>query len=116
MTIACSVKFPVGGEFPIVSADEGFRTAAARTSLVGRMSSVHTPATTGSTRRRWGMSPGAIEDQQLLLDEHGLGRDGTRAARPVEPDDGRQEVQKKDGQVAHGTVVTSDGIAEMLKN
>ena len=54
-----------------------------------------------------GTSPGAIEDQQLLLDEHGLGHDGTRAARPGEPGEGRQQMQKQDGQVAHGTIVTS---------
>jgi hypothetical protein len=30
-------------------------------------------------------SPGAIEDQELLLDEYGLSHDGTRAARPGEP-------------------------------
>jgi hypothetical protein len=59
------------------------------------MSSVHTPATTRSRDGSGGMSPEAIEDQQLLLDEHGLGHHFTRAARPVEPDDSRQEVQKR---------------------
>ena len=40
---------------------------------------------------------GAIEDQQLLLDEYGFGHDGTHAAGPGEPSDGRQHMQKKDG-------------------
>ena len=30
-----------------------------------------------------GTAPGAIENQQLLLDEYGLGHQGTRAARPA---------------------------------
>ena len=42
-----------------------------------------------------GTSPGAIEDQELLLDEYGLSHDGTRAARPGEPDDGRHEVENR---------------------
>jgi hypothetical protein len=54
-----------------------------------------------------GASPRAIEDQELLLDEYGLSHDGTRAARPDEPDEGRHEVQKQDGQVAHRTMLTS---------
>jgi hypothetical protein len=37
----------------------------------------------------------------------GLSHDGTRTARPNEPDEGRHEVQKQDGQVAHGTILTS---------
>ena len=45
----------------------------------------------------WRTRPGAIEDQQLLLDEHGFGHDGTHAAGPGKPSDGRQHVQKKDG-------------------
>ena len=52
--------------------------------------------------------PGPIEDQQLLLDEQGLGHHGTRAARTGEPSDCRQEVEKEDDQLAHGTIVTSE--------
>ena len=38
-----------------------------------------------------------IEDEQLVLDEHGLGHHGTGAAGTGEPGDGCQEVQKKNG-------------------
>jgi len=54
-----------------------------------------------------GTSLGAIEHQQLLLNHNGLGHHGSRSARTREPGDGRQEVKKEDGQVAHGTIVTS---------
>ena len=54
-----------------------------------------------------GASAGAIEDQELLLDEYRLSHDGTCAARPDEPDKGRHEVQKQDGQVTHGPMLTS---------
>jgi hypothetical protein len=41
------------------------------------------------------------EDQQLVLDEHGFGHHGTGAAGTGEPGDCRQQMQKKDGQIAH---------------
>jgi hypothetical protein len=53
-----------------------------------------------------GTSPGAIENQQLLLDQYGLGHHGTRPARTGEPGESRQDVEKQDGQVAHGTILT----------
>src|SRR5712692_6185325 len=56
----------------------------------------------------WGTSPGAIENQQLLLDEYGLGHYGTRPTRTGEPGDSRQEVDNEDSQVAHRTIVTSE--------
>jgi hypothetical protein len=37
----------------------------------------------------------------LVLDEHGLGDHGTKSG---ESGDGRQQMQKKDGQIAHGTI------------
>jgi hypothetical protein len=42
----------------------------------------------------------------LLLDEHGFGHDGTRAARTRESGEGRKQMQKQDSQVAHGTILT----------
>ena len=64
-----------------------------------------------------GTSPGAIENQQLLLDEHGFGHHGTRAAGTGEPGDGRQQMEKQDGQVAHGTISNNLARAqEMLRN
>jgi hypothetical protein len=40
--------------------------------------------------------PGAIDDQQLLLDEHRFGDDGAHAAGSGESSDGRQHMQNKD--------------------
>ena len=51
--------------------------------------------------------PGAIEDQQLVLDEHGFGHHGTGAAGTGEPGDRRQQMQKQDGQIAHRPIVAS---------
>ena len=42
-----------------------------------------------------------IEDQQLVLDEHGFGHDGTGAARTGDPSDCRNQMQKKNGEMAH---------------
>ena len=53
----------------------------------------------------WRTLPGPIENQQLLLDEHGFGHHGTHAAGPSEPSDGRQHMHKKDGQMTHGAIV-----------
>jgi hypothetical protein len=54
-----------------------------------------------------GAFPGPIEDQQLLLDEQGLCHHGLRAAGTGEPGDRRQEVEKQDDQLAHGTILTN---------
>jgi hypothetical protein len=64
-----------------------------------------------------GSSPGAIENQQLLLDEYGFGHHGPHAARTGEPGDRRQEVENQGSQVAHCPIVTSErnpGNAEEL--
>ena len=49
--------------------------------------------------------PGAIEDQQLLLETQRFGHHGMYPACTVEPDDGRHEMKKQDGQIAHGAIV-----------
>ena len=54
-----------------------------------------------------GTSPGTSENQQLSLDEYGLGHYGTRPARTREPGDSRQKVENQDGQVTHVTMLTS---------
>jgi hypothetical protein len=56
------------------------------------------------------------QDQQLLLDVHGFGQHGARAAGPGEPDDRRQQMEKQDGQIAHGTIVTACEIKEVLRD
>ncbi len=48
-----------------------------------------------------------VENQQLLLDEDGLGHHGTRTAGTGDPDDSRQQMEKQDGEIAHGPIVTS---------
>ena len=40
-----------------------------------------------------------------MLDEHGFGDHETRAVRPDESGDCRQQMQHKDGQIAHGTIL-----------
>ena len=47
--------------------------------------------------------PGPNEDQQLLLDENGLGHHGSGAAGSGEPGDRHQQMEKQDGQIAHGS-------------
>jgi hypothetical protein len=46
-------------------------------------------------------SPGTIEDDQLLLDEHGFGHHGAGATWTDELGDRRNQMSKKDGQIAH---------------
>jgi hypothetical protein len=41
----------------------------------------------------WRTLPRAVQDQRLLLDEHGFGDDGPQAAWPGKPNDGRQHMQ-----------------------
>jgi hypothetical protein len=47
-----------------------------------------------------------------LLDEHGFGHDGTRAARTGEPGNSRQQMQKQDGQIAHAMILQGREIQE----
>jgi hypothetical protein len=51
----------------------------------------------------------------LVLEEHGFGDDGTRAARPSEAGDCRQEMQNEDGQIAHSTILARSTITELLR-
>ena len=46
--------------------------------------------------------PGWLEDEQLLLDEDGFGHHRTGAAGTGHPGERRQQMDKKDGQIAHG--------------
>jgi rhodanese-related sulfurtransferase len=52
-----------------------------------------------------------------VLDEHGFGHHGTGAAGTGKPGDRRQQVQNKDGQIAHRTIVARSQHAQrMLAN
>jgi hypothetical protein len=46
-----------------------------------------------------GTLSGSIQDQQLVLDEHGFGDHPTRAARLSESGDRRQQMHNKDDQI-----------------
>ena len=54
-----------------------------------------------------GPFPGAIEDQQLLLDENGLGHHGSGAARAGEPGDRRQQMENRTARSRMAPIVTS---------
>ena len=46
---------------------------------------------------------GPIEDQELLLDENGFSDDRTDAARTQEPNERSDDMDEKDGEIAHLT-------------
>ena len=48
---------------------------------------------------------GAIEDQQLMFDEGGLGEYGTDAAGTGKSDNGREEMDEKGHEIAHFRIV-----------
>jgi len=64
----------------------------------------------------WCTFPGTIEDQQLMLDEHGFGHHATRTAGTCESGDRHQEMEEQDRQVAHVTSLQDREIREMLMN
>ena len=51
----------------------------------------------------------SIEDQQLVLDEHGFGHHRAGAAGTGEPGNGRQQMQEQDGQIAHRRILPRSG-------
>jgi hypothetical protein len=92
----------------------GFRTIADRTSRLGRMRSAHKPATMRSEERRLGHRlRETLEDEQLLFDEHGFGHDRAGAAGTSEPGERGQEMEKQNGQVAHGESYQAREMDEM---
>ena len=48
---------------------------------------------------------GAIEDQQLMFDEEGLGKYGTDAVRTGQSGEGGDEMDEKDEEIAHFRMV-----------
>jgi hypothetical protein len=53
----------------------------------------------------------------LVFDEDGFGDHGTSAAGTGKPGDGRQQMQKKDGEITHGPILAESRRAhEMLRN
>jgi hypothetical protein len=49
----------------------------------------------------WRTRPGAVEDQQPLLEEERLCHDGAHADGSGQPRDGREHMHKKGGQITH---------------
>jgi len=59
----------------------------------------------------------AIEDQQLMFDENGLGNYGTYAARTRQSGDGGEEMDEKDQEIAHCRIVARNRkVAESRAN
>jgi hypothetical protein len=63
-----------------------------------------------------GTVSGAIQNQQLVPDEDGLGHHAPGAARTGEPGNRRQQMEKQDGQIAHGPIVTGWRNPKLLRN
>jgi hypothetical protein len=60
---------------------------------------------------------GAIEDQQLMFDEEGLGKYGTDAARTRQSGEGGDEMDEKDHEIAHFRILaTKPKLAEFRAN
>ena len=53
----------------------------------------------------WSALARAIEDQQLMFDEDGLGNSGTDAAATWKSGEGVEEVDEKDHEIAHIRIV-----------
>ena len=59
----------------------------------------------------------AIEDQQLMFDEDGLGNYGTDPARTRKSGDGREEMDEKDHEIAHLRIIARNRkLAEFRAN
>ena len=50
-----------------------------------------------------------VEDQQLVLDQHGFSHHGTGATGAGEPGDCHQQMQKEDDQIAHRAILQDCG-------
>ena len=69
---------------------------------MGRSPSVSQPARIRSHADRFGAGlPGAIQDQELMLEQKRLGNDGTGTARSEQASQGSDEMDEKDDQIAH---------------
>jgi hypothetical protein len=58
--------------------------------------------------------PGAIHDQELVFEEKRLRNDGTDAARTEQPSQDGNEMDEKNGQIAHRRMVAGRGILRNL--
>ncbi|HWO39983.1 MAG TPA: hypothetical protein VNO32_65285 [Candidatus Acidoferrum sp.] len=60
------------------------------------------PVRRGQIRRSL---PGAIQDQELMLEQKRLGNDGTGTARSEQASQGSDEMDEKDDQIAHHRIL-----------
>ena len=78
-----------------------------RTNQPGRPHQESAPTGDDAIRKAEIRSPlaRAMEDQQLMFNQDGLGHYGTDAARPRQSGDSRDEVDEKDHEIAHFRMV-----------
>jgi hypothetical protein len=78
-----------------------------RTDQPGRLHQQSAPTGDDAIRQAeiWRALTRAIEDQQLMFDEDRFGNDGTDAARTRKSDEGREEMDEKDREIAHFRMV-----------
>ena len=55
--------------------------------------------------------PGSIKDEELVLDENGLGDHRTDAARTQESGKSSDDMDEKDDEITHLLIITKPGIA-----
>ena len=92
-----------------------------RTDQPGRLNEQRAPTGDEAIREEeiGGALAGAMEDQELMFDEEGLGNYGTDAARPRQSGDGREEMDEKDHEIAHFRILhlaTKRKLAEFRAN
>ena len=84
---------------------------ADRSRRVGRSHSAQPagkdPVRRGQIRRSL---PGAIQDQELMLEQKRLGNDGTGTARSEQASQGSDEMDEKDDQIAHHRILAGQEI------
>jgi hypothetical protein len=66
------------------------------------------PVRRGQIRRSL---PGAIQDQELMLEQKRLGNDGTGTARSEQASQGSDEMDEKDDQIAHHRILAGREIS-----
>ena len=86
---------------------EGFKTMAERSTRAGRMNSVRKPAMIlRGTQVGCTLAP-AIEDQQLMSDQHGFGDNGTESTRPGKSGQGDDQMNEYDSEVVIPAMVST---------
>src|SRR6266478_895011 len=98
----------------MASSVEGFRTIAERSRRVGRTKSAIKPAGIRSDACRLGDRFREIQDQDLVLEEKRLRNEGTDPAGTEQPSQDGNEMDEKNGQIAHQRIVAERRILRNL--